>query len=624
MSAQFGRWNFAGASLPARDLEKIFGFIAPYGPDGGNTYRSPGVNIIYRAFHTTNESVHEVQPLITEGNSVICWDGRLDNRKELLIELNAGFESDCPDVLIVATGYDRWKTECFRKFIGDWALSIWNPATRSLILARDVIGVRQLYYECDQKQVTWSTILDPFVLLSKRSFALSGEYIAGWYSSFPAGHLTPYVGIHAVPPACFVQLQNGERWIKKYWDFDPDLRIRYGTDAEYEEHFRHVFATAVKRRLRSQSPILAELSGGLDSSSIVCMADEINRTHGDRATRVDTISYFDDSEPNWDERSFFTKVEEKRGRTGCHIDVRPRNGLEFFTEGSQFWIVPGSAHRSGTSRQQFKDCLFSNGNRIVLSGIGGDEVTGGVPTPAPELEDLLARGRFGQLIRRLKIWAVHKRVPWSQLLVDSAGVFLPEPFGGIAARRPSPPWMNRRFARRYRAALGGYDSRLKLFGPLPSFQENISTLSGLRRQIGCRSMTAEPLFEKRYPYLDRDLLAFLFSIPREQHVRPNERRSLMRRSLKQIVPEELLNRKRKAFVARAPIIAISNDWPKLILALQTMTSGSLGIVNAKEFSDTLDRVRKGHQTASVVLFRALAIETWLKQLQFHGILAGID
>ena len=388
MSAQFGRWSFAGAPPPAGYMEKVFRFIAPYGPDGGSSFTSPGVNILYRAFHTTKESFREAQPLLTETSSVICWDGRLDNREEILRELDSGFDPNCPDALIVAASYVRWETECFRKFVGDWALSIWNPATPSLILARDAIGVRQLYYEFDHTQITWSTILDPLVLLSKRSFTINGEYLAGWYSSFPASHLTPYVGIHAVPPGCFAQLKNRKQWITKYWDFNPDHRTLYNTDFEYEGHFRRVFSNAVQRRLRSQSPVLAELSGGLDSSSIVCMADKIAHTNGYSATRVNTISYFDESEPNWDERPYFTKVEEKRARTGCHIDVRPRNGLEFFAESDQFSVAPGSAHRSDSTRQQFADCLFSNGNRIVLSGIGGDEVTGGVPTPAPELEDL--------------------------------------------------------------------------------------------------------------------------------------------------------------------------------------------------------------------------------------------
>jgi asparagine synthase (glutamine-hydrolysing) len=94
-------------------------------------------------------------------------------------------------------------------------------------------------------------------------------------------------------------LARGTQKVTKFWDFDPAKSTRYRTDAEYEEHFRDVFAQAVGRRLRSDSPVLAELSGGMDSSSIVCMADEIARHEPGGARRVETVSYYDDSEPNW-------------------------------------------------------------------------------------------------------------------------------------------------------------------------------------------------------------------------------------------------------------------------------------------------------------------------------------
>jgi asparagine synthase len=86
----------------------------------------------------------------------------------------------------------------------------------------------------------------------------------------------------------------------------------------------------------------------------------------------------------------------------------------------------------------------------------------------------------------------------------------------------------------------------RVFGPLPSFQMNLDALNGLRSQLGCSSLSSAPRYEKRYPYLDRDLLEFVYAIPREQLVRPGQRRSLMRRALIGIVPDVILQRKRKA------------------------------------------------------------------------------
>lgn len=249
MSLQFGRWNF-DCQPPAPDyIERVNATLAPLGPDSDEAYSNGGVTILYRAFHTTEESHRETQPHISASGSVITWDGRLDNRGELVNSLRGTVSMDSTDVAVVAAAYEKWGTSCLAKLIGDWALSIWNPSHRSLLLAKDPIGSRHLYYSSDGEQVTWSTILDPLVLFAGMSFAICEEYIAGWLSYFPAAHLTPYLGIHAVPPSSSVQLGPGKHTISKYWDFDPSAKIRYRTDAEYEEHFRSVFAEAVRRRL---------------------------------------------------------------------------------------------------------------------------------------------------------------------------------------------------------------------------------------------------------------------------------------------------------------------------------------------------------------------------------------
>ncbi len=612
MSVQFGRWNFDGKPVDHEYLEKARSSIAPYGTDDNGSYSRESISILYGAFHTTKESRREAQPHVTSSGAILTWDGRLDNRADLIRRLRDVLTIGSTDVEIVAVAYEYWGKDCFGKLIGDWALSIWDANTRSLILAKDPIGTRHLYYSLDENQVTWSTILDPLVLFAGKTFALCEEYIAGWFSFFPAAHLTPYVGIHSVPPSSSVLIRAGKHTISKYWDFDPDKKIRYRTDGEYEEHFRAVFAEAVRRRLRSDSPILAELSGGMDSSSIVCMADTIIARGTAETPRLDTMSYYDDSEPNWNERPYFTKVEEKRGRTGCHIDVGSQGQAQFESNSGRFAVTPGSG---GPSNQQFVTYMVSQGNRTVLSGIGGDEVTGGVPTPTPELEDLLVRARFRTLAHQLKVWALNKRKPWFHLFFEAAREFFPPGLVGVPKHKRPAPWLNCSFVKRNRAALQGYESRLKLFGPLPSFQGNVSTLEALQRQLECDALPSRPPYEKRYPYLDRDLLEFLYAIPREQLVRPGQRRSLMRRALVGIVPAELLNRKRKAFVARSPMAAISREWVSLVDASKHLISGSLGIVDPNGFSEVLQDVRHGQEKPIVSLMRTLGLEFWLRGIR---------
>jgi asparagine synthase (glutamine-hydrolysing) len=288
MSAQFGRWNLDGRPVDSQYLERVATALGPYGPDGGSFYHNTNISILYYAFHTTKESRLEAQPHISASGAVITWDGRLDNRLDLIVELRDSLTANSTDVAIVGAAYEKWGITGFAKLIGDWALSVWSPVNRSLLLAKDPIGTRPLYYSFDTDQIAWSTILDVLVRLAGKTFALDEEYIAGWLSMYPATHLTPCLGVHSVPPSSSVLLRPGKQVVSKYWDFDPKSTIRYRTDVEYEEHFRTVFTTAVQRNLRSDRPVLAELSGGRDSSSIVCMADEII-ARGNAAPRYNLV-----------------------------------------------------------------------------------------------------------------------------------------------------------------------------------------------------------------------------------------------------------------------------------------------------------------------------------------------
>src|SRR5207237_5218923 len=109
----------------------------------------------------------------------------------------------------------------------------------------------------------------------------------------------------------------------------------------------------------------------------------------------------------------------------------------------------------------------------------------------------------------------------------------------------------------------------------------------LQKQLARTALPFAPTYERRYPFLDRDLLEFLFAIPREQLVRPHQRRSLMRRALAGIVPEEILNRKTKGFVSRRPMVAVSQDSADLTESDQDMLCVSLVIVDSQRLLDTL-------------------------------------
>ena len=654
MSIQFGRWNFDGQLSAADYIEKVSTTLSPYGPDGGGSYANGGVTMLYRAFHTTKESHGETQPEVTPFGAVITWDGRLDNRSELITQLRNGLDTNSTDIAIVATAYEQWGEKCFCKLMGDWALSIWNPLQRSLILAKDFIGTRHLYYYFDDKGISWCTILDPLVKFGGKKFAICEEYVARWLiNRFPAPDVTPFVGVQGVPPSCFVLFRPGKHGtlhtITRYWDFDPDSRICYRTDAEYQEHFRSVFGRAVQRCLRSDRPVLAELSGGMDSSSIVCMADLIMEVGAQKSTRhpptgvspvdcprLDTLSWYGDLyerlEPDTNDFSWICKVEQKRGHAGFHINagkLEPlRTGaldrlISSFDNGG-FACTP---HPKTLSRmyQLYAAHMASGGHRVTISGVGGDSATGKEPTPQPELQNLLARGRFIAFICQVNAWASKTAKPRSSLLWETIREFLP--------RRERPVnmldglWFRSEFNRRNQDSLCVRPTRVEFLGPLPGFQHNLHDLDDERRLAACWDTTPSLVREKRYPFLDRDFLSFMYAIPREQVVREGQHRFLMRQALIGIVPDEVLQRERKAFAPPQ-----SETEKEKNRALETLASAEVGqhligrwleIIDSDGFSEALQKVRRKEETPPSLywLKRTLWLEFWLRHLASHQVLA---
>ena len=615
MSIQFGQCELGGAPLAEREFEKASEILTRYCRDNQATYRDTNVAMLYQPFPTTEEANREVQPHALGSSAVITWDGRLDNATDLLRELGEPISSAQTDVTIVAAAYERWGTNCFGRLIGDWAIAIWDGRKRAVLLARDFSGIRHLYYRLEKRRLTWSTVLDPLVPLAGHPFDLNEEYIAGWLSLFPQPTVTPYKEIRAVPPSCFVSFTDQGQCQRKYWDFDPAKRILYRSDSEYEEQFRSFLRRAVKRRLRSNRAVVAELSGGVDSSAIVCVADDIIANEG--GPELNTLSYYDDSEPNWNERPYFALVERKRGRTGYHINIQGSNDWQPFDSDAQVAWTPAFAGKPTDVQKQFTDVLTAQGSRVLLSGLGGDEVLGGVPNALPELADLLVGAQLRPLAHQLKAWSLSLRRPWIHLFRDTVLLFMPAALcGQEPAKRNS--WLTADFAKRCKFALMGYASRVKAFGALPSFQENLSTLDALRRQLACSAPSTEVRHEYRYPYLDRDLLEFLFSIPREQLVRPGQRRSLMRRALRGVVPDEILNRKRKAFVSRTPALAIRASLAKRQGRAEVSVLGSLGIIDEEKLAAEMKKNLLGGEIAIVPLLRVRILESWLSSLMARG------
>jgi asparagine synthase (glutamine-hydrolysing) len=318
MSAQGGTWRFGAPAVDREFFATLEHSLATRGIDGGGRSVDGGLAMSFRALHTTPQRPPEPQPLRSPEGHLVTFDGRLDNRADLVSILRP-YLREHSDAAVVATAYTVWGLAAFERLIGDWALSLWDGRQQRLLLARDYSGVRPLYYEYTAQGITWASELEAFLRLQRGRRSLNDHYLTRFLVADPQTDSTPYVGIHAVPPGTCVMVADGTLKTFVHWQPDPGALIRYGNDADYEEHFRELFRAAVRGRVDVHGPVCAELSGGLDSSSIVCMGDELVRSGESPHVSLTTVSYVFDEAPTDDERQYISLVEARRGARGRHI-----------------------------------------------------------------------------------------------------------------------------------------------------------------------------------------------------------------------------------------------------------------------------------------------------------------
>jgi asparagine synthase (glutamine-hydrolysing) len=229
MSALAGIWWWDGRPVADALVQTLHEQSRPAGPDGGGTVRPlPGLALQAHLLHFDRHSAEERQPHVFGAGSVLCWDGRLDNRDDLLLSLHHDLDTVDSDAALVAAAYTRWGEDCFRRLVGDWSLAIWDAPERRLLLARDYCGNRPLYYRATPEGVAWATRLDALLVAFDLGTSPNEEYIAGRLTTGVPPGVTPYKTIQNLRGGHWL-LASAQRQVavRRYWMFAPrTLRYR--------------------------------------------------------------------------------------------------------------------------------------------------------------------------------------------------------------------------------------------------------------------------------------------------------------------------------------------------------------------------------------------------------------
>jgi asparagine synthase (glutamine-hydrolysing) len=347
------------------------------------------------------------------------------------------------------------------------------------------------------------------------------------------------------------------------------------------------------------------------------MADKALNTCISDAVRIATISYFDDTEPTWDERPYFSLMETARGREGIHLEISGEQSFRPLILPDRIYPYPGADETSLRNSIRFAEAIGIDRYRVILSGIGGDELLGGVPTPFPELSDYLARGNFWQLLMRGTQWSVALRQPLISTLQGSCSFLWNAYRQSDEGSGETPPWMTPRTLFRRFVPLQTLEAQpLRMF-LLPSA---LSTARGWWRLVKTLPNQVPSLigcYEYRFPYLDRDLVDFAIRLPREQLVTQGRRRLLMRRALKGIVPAEILERRRKAVISRSPITSLRDGYSQITALFRGSLLGRIGLLSDRDLINEVDKALHGNIVWLAHLHRTIFLELWLRSVSSH-------
>ncbi|MFW6012546.1 MAG: asparagine synthetase B family protein, partial [bacterium] len=240
---------------------------------------------------------------------LLAFAGRLDNRAKLASQGLTGSDRE-----MILGAYERWGTGAVERIEGDFVFALWDPAERRLVCARDAVGVRTLYFRFDGRTFSFGSQLRHLTPRAQSLPSFDENYFAHFLlEGDPHLTLTPFQGIEKLPAGHLLVVDEGGLRRERWWRPEEQEKIHYADDSEYAEHFLELFRSSVAARLEAEGPVWSELSGGLDSSSIVCMAREIYRSGGVEQPDFTTLTAIFEDPRSGDAPEYYRSVIERCG-----------------------------------------------------------------------------------------------------------------------------------------------------------------------------------------------------------------------------------------------------------------------------------------------------------------------
>lgn len=624
MSGIVGIWNVNGQPVSPALLASLSARLAHRGPDHYGQWINGAAGLACHLLRVTPESAAETQPLVHPSGVTLVFDGRLDNRDEILTHIHdePDITAHAPDTVLILALYRRHGERFVEHLTGDFALALYDPMQRVLLLARDALGVRPLYYTRIRNSFLFASEIKALLAHPEVVAKPNDDMLACYVSSVrPAdASLTCFQDIYCLMPAHLARVTPDSFSTRQYWDFSAaDLRL--GSLQAYTEAFRHYFAQSVRRRMRSATPVAVSVSGGLDSSSILCVAETLRRTHPQQAPPLLGISYLSPEGSPSDEQVFLADIERMYDLSIARIPPSTPGSLSGCEESVWHIEAPYLDQQWNTLHRSLETARHA-GARVILAGHWGDQVL----FPQGYLVDLFRQLRWREIgahLREFSRWMTDTspRVFYERFGLDLIKHYVPSsllPFLRLLRTR-QPDWSAVALRRRAR--------RLALHQPV--LGTHLSTVHARSLYDEARSphhafclewdnkVAAMHGLDMAFPFMDRDLLSFLMSIPGEALTCNGIPRGLLREAMRGILPDTIANRTWKADFTHLVNDGMERDFPSLAHYLE---SGSAAITQGYLVESKMQalltqyrgQLKTGTCEAAWTLGDMLGLELWLQ------------
>jgi asparagine synthase (glutamine-hydrolysing) len=560
MSVIAGIVRFSGEPVHVAELEPAAQRLAAPGLSDAAFWTEGMAGLLARQHFYTNEDLAERQPWVGAGGRlVLVYDGRLDNREDIAAALSIRLNGETvPDGQLLLAALERWGEQALPRLIGDFALALWDKQKRELLLARDQMGRRTLYFHHGGNFVAFASTYRALLTLPGVPKKIDELGVADFLVlNMRHPVQTLYEGARRVPKAsCAVFNKNGLRQ-SKYWELEVKRPIRFSSDEEYVEAMREQLERAVSCRLRVRNPVAAVMSGGLDSSAVAATAARLLAP-----SRILTVTSVPPEgmalsplSPAWyvDERPYVKAIAAMHPNMDpvlassdaphwIETDPLPffeANGTPARNVSNLGWLMPGY------------DAVTNSGSNVMLIGEGGNY--GWSWDGLRTLSDYFRHGHWLRLARELALidrnrpygmrWQVILRSEvlapqeprplkrWRKKLRESGG----EPWTDYSAINPA-------FAKEINLFRRMNEAKFDFTGPTGALELRLEMIN--RSEHGpdvTAAIRAVNGLEVRAPLWDIRLLEFCLSIPEEQFLRHGVTRRLTRLALADRLPRPVLD-----------------------------------------------------------------------------------